>query len=115
VYFVLFVVYKNSGIMATFYETINFQLSDETTLRKGETPDMEKKLALNLMHRFCIGDIFRRVALNKPDKTALVYLYKGEKKGEITYGELNEKANRLANALLDLGYPKGRPGGDHLL
>ncbi len=68
---------------------------------------MEKELALNLMHRFCIGDIFRRVALNKPDKAALVYLYKGEKKGEITYGELNEKANRLANALLDLGIQKG--------
>jgi fatty-acyl-CoA synthase len=68
---------------------------------------MDKDLADNVMRRFCVGDIFRRVALNKPDKTAIIYHYRGEKRGEFTYAELNQKANRFANALLEKGIRKG--------
>ena len=33
---------------------------------------MIQEFAANMMRRFCVGDIFRRVALNKPDKTAII-------------------------------------------
>ena len=68
---------------------------------------MNEALATHVMRRFCIGDIFRRVALNKPDKTAIVYRYQGEVRGQYTFGELNRKANRFANALLEMGIKKG--------
>ena len=68
---------------------------------------MNEALATNVMRRFCIGDIFKRIALNKRDKTAIVYRYGGEVKGEYTFGDLNRMANRFANALLEKGIVKG--------
>ena len=49
-----------------------------------------------------MGDIIRRSAHRAPEKTALIF---GEKK--LSYGELNERVNRLANGLLKSGIEKG--------
>lgn len=49
-----------------------------------------------------IGDMFRLTAEKHPDRTALVF-----ENGRITYGELNRRVNRLANALIGLGLRKG--------
>ncbi len=67
---------------------------------------MEKVLQGNVMRRLCVGDFLKRTALNKPEKEAIVYNYDGEIKGRITYRELNQRANRLANALMGLGVEK---------
>jgi fatty-acyl-CoA synthase len=68
---------------------------------------MDEALQRNVMRRFCVGDILRRTALNKPNKEAIVYNYGGRVLGRLTYGELNRKANRFANALRQLGVKKG--------
>ncbi len=49
------------------------------------------------------GEICRLNALKYPDKPALHY----EDKATLTYAELNQRANRLANALLALGVRQG--------
>ncbi|MFO7963519.1 MAG: AMP-binding protein [Desulfobacterales bacterium] len=68
---------------------------------------MIEDLQFNVMRRFCVGDIFRRVALNKPNKEAIIYSYKGSTVGSATYGELNRRANRFADAVLKAGIQKG--------
>ena len=50
---------------------------------------------------YTLGEIPRRSALLWPDKTAVVY-----EDVRLTYRELNERVNRLANALLSLGTVK---------
>ncbi|MFO7962303.1 MAG: AMP-binding protein [Desulfobacterales bacterium] len=62
---------------------------------------------LNMMRRFCVGDILRRVSCNKPHKTAFIYSYAGEIKRRLTFKELNTEANRFANALKQMGVEKG--------
>ena len=49
-----------------------------------------------------MGDIIRRSAHRSPEKTALIF---GERK--LSYGELNERVNGMANSLLKLGIGKG--------
>ncbi len=49
-----------------------------------------------------MGDIIRRSAHRASEKIALIF---GEKK--LSYGELNERVNRLANGLLKSGIEKG--------
>ena len=49
-----------------------------------------------------MGDILRRSAHRSPRKTAFIF---GPL--SVTYEELNQRANRLANRLLDLGLKKG--------
>ncbi|HZG70920.1 MAG TPA: AMP-binding protein, partial [Chondromyces sp.] len=56
----------------------------------------------NVINRIAIGDILRRNAARFPDKVAVV---EGDK--EITYQELHELTNQLANYLLSLGLKKG--------
>ena len=51
---------------------------------------------------YVLGDIPRKGAKLQPDKTALVF-----EETRITYGGLNERVNRLANAILGLGFRKG--------
>jgi len=48
------------------------------------------------------GDIIRRSAHRDPEKTALIF---GDRK--LTYGELNQRVNRIANSLLKSGISKG--------
>jgi len=68
---------------------------------------VDDDLKLNVMRRLCVGDIFKRIALNKADKEAIVYSYKGSVVQRATYGELNRKANRVAHALMEAGIEKG--------
>jgi long-chain acyl-CoA synthetase len=49
-----------------------------------------------------VGNIMRRTADKFQDKTALIH-----KDNRITYGKLNERINRLANGLLEMGLKKG--------
>jgi acyl-CoA synthetase (AMP-forming)/AMP-acid ligase II len=56
------------------------------------------KLEYNLIHRACVGDILTRAAWRFPERVAV-------KDGDVslTFKELNERANRLGHALLNLG------------
>jgi long-chain acyl-CoA synthetase len=49
-----------------------------------------------------VGDMLRRSAHRQPGKTALAF---GD--NQITYKDLNERVNRLANSLLEMGLTKG--------
>ncbi len=49
-----------------------------------------------------VGDMIRRSADRFPDKTALIFRDK-----RITYGELNQRVNSMANRLLEMGGRKG--------
>lgn len=68
---------------------------------------MDKTLQLNVMRRMCVGDLLRRSAQKSAKKEALVYSYKGTITTRLTLGEMNQKVNRFANALTELGIKKG--------
>jgi acyl-CoA synthetase (AMP-forming)/AMP-acid ligase II len=53
-----------------------------------------------------LGDILRRNASVVPHKPAYVYRHGGDRT-LVTYGELNERANQVANALLAAGVARG--------
>ncbi len=55
----------------------------------------------NRVNRWVIADMLRRSRYHFPDKPALVF-----GKRRMTYAELEDDANRVANALLDLGVKK---------
>jgi len=55
----------------------------------------------NKTNRWVIADMLRRVRYHYPDKNALVFNDK-----TLTYTELEDECNRVANALLDLGVEK---------
>jgi fatty-acyl-CoA synthase len=55
----------------------------------------------------CVGDLLRRSAQKSAKKEALVYSYKGTITTRLTLGEMNQKVNRFANALTELGIKKG--------
>ncbi|WP_066304309.1 class I adenylate-forming enzyme family protein [Bacillus sp. FJAT-29814] len=54
------------------------------------------------MAELTIGDAFVRSVNNYPSKTALIF-----ESRRLTYSELNQRVNQLANGLLALGYQKG--------
>jgi fatty-acyl-CoA synthase len=68
---------------------------------------MEKALESHVMRRMCVGDLLRRSAQKSAKKEALVYSYKGTITTRLTLEELNQKVNRFANALTELGIKKG--------
>jgi len=51
---------------------------------------------------YTVADIIRNSALNFPEAEAVVF-----EDVRLTYLELNQRTNALANALSDLGYKKG--------
>jgi fatty-acyl-CoA synthase len=55
----------------------------------------------NRVNRWVIADMIRRSAHHYPDKTALIF-----RDRSLTYTELEEDCNRVANALLDIGVRK---------
>ena len=59
-------------------------------------------MAYRGLWRITGSDVLRRTALRVPEKPAIIF--KGK---EITYREFNACANRVANALIDLGIKKG--------
>ena len=68
---------------------------------------MEKALESHVMRRMCVGDLLRRSVQKFAKKEALVYSYKGTITTRLTLEELNQKVNRFANALTELGIKKG--------
>ncbi len=68
---------------------------------------MDQALQLNVMRRLCVGDLLRRSVQKFAKKEALVYSYKGTITTRLTFEELNQKVNRFANALTELGIKKG--------
>ena len=55
----------------------------------------------NKVNRWVIADMIRRSAYHYPDKKALIF---GDK--SLTYSEMENECNRVANALIDLGVKK---------
>jgi fatty-acyl-CoA synthase len=55
----------------------------------------------NKVNRWVIADMIRRSRYHYPDKAALIF---GDKR--LTYSEMEDECNRVANALLDLGIEK---------
>jgi len=55
----------------------------------------------NKVNRWVIADMIRRSAYHYPDKTAMIF---GDK--SLTYTEMEDECNRVANALRDLGVKK---------
>jgi fatty-acyl-CoA synthase len=68
---------------------------------------MEPSEAMNMMRRFCVGDLVRRRVRKAPKDEAIVMNYKGSITRRLTYEELNREANRFANAIMSLGVKKG--------
>ena len=57
--------------------------------------------------RATIGDQLRRHAQHQPDEAAVVFFHLDGRREEVSYAELNERANRLANRLRELGVGRG--------
>jgi len=55
----------------------------------------------NKVNRWVIADMIRRSSYHYPEKTALIF-----KDSELTYTELEDATNQVANALIDLGVKK---------
>ena len=68
---------------------------------------MEKALESHVMRRMCVGDLLRRSVQKFAKKEALVYSYKGTITTRLTFEEMNQKVNRFASALTELGIKKG--------
>lgn len=68
---------------------------------------MKKALESHVMRRMCVGDLLKRSTQKSAKKEALVYSYKGTITTRLTLGEMNQKVNRFANALTELGIKKG--------
>ena len=63
-----------------------------------ETLELDENFEIELANEGIINKIFENIALENPDKTILY-----AEDGELTYDELNKKANRIANALIKRG------------
>ncbi|HLJ50201.1 MAG TPA: AMP-binding protein [Bryobacteraceae bacterium] len=59
-------------------------------------------LEYNLIHRFNVGDSLRRAAARDPRRHAIHFHGR-----DLTYGEFDAMANRIARELLDLGISRG--------
>lgn len=55
----------------------------------------------NRVNRWVVADLLRRGRYHQPDRTALIF-----KDRHLSYAELDDECNRVANALLDLGIHK---------
>lgn len=64
-------------------------------------------LEKNMMRRATIGDALRRNTKRHPNKPLFIFYDQSGNKRVYTYKEVNDKANRFANALISLGIKKG--------
>ena len=78
------------------------KFSSEEDLLKNisicETLELDEGFEIELANEGIINKIFENIALENPDKTILY-----AEDGELTYDELNKKANRIANSLIKRG------------
>ena len=63
-----------------------------------KTLEMDEDFKIELANEGIINKIFENIALENPDKTILY-----AEDGELTYDELNKKANKIANSLIKRG------------
>ena len=63
-----------------------------------ETLELDEDFEIELANEGIINRIFENIALENPDKTILY-----AEDGQLTYDELNRKANRIANSLIKRG------------
>jgi fatty-acyl-CoA synthase len=77
--------------------------SDEKASYSSITPENLDFLMnrYNRVNRWVIADMIRRSAYHYPDKTALIYNDRS-----LTYAQLEEESNRVANALINQGIKK---------
>lgn len=77
----------------------------------GMRPDLSgvDPLTVNLTHRVCVGDLLTRSAAHYGDRIALV---DGEL--ELSYAEIEARANALARGLAERGYQRGDAVGMQL-
>ena len=67
---------------------------------------MDKVIRDNLIQRVAVGDIFRRLSATSGDQPAVVE-FRGERKIELTYKELNGRLNQFVRAMRERGFHKG--------
>ena len=80
------------------------RLSDEDRFRYQSLNEENLEFLLNRyngVNRWVIADMIRRSAYHVPDKPALIF-----RDTTLTYAQLEDECNRVANALLDLGVEK---------
>ncbi len=93
--------------VAIFEQVVNTQgdISNIQLLTSAECDAMYAQCAPVREHRKLqgtIGDLFEQRVAERPSATAVVY-----SKGELSYDELNQRANQIANLLRELGVEQG--------
>ncbi len=103
-------LYKESTMkrFAKSYQHILTQMLEETKILKeiSAVPDLEREKLLGEYNDYtvsypkeeCIHELFEKNAQVHPDKTAVIACDK-----TVTYGELNQMANKVAHSLLERG------------
>lgn len=76
--------------------TINETLLNSISIRREI--ELDEDFEIDLANEGVINNIFEKISLENPDKTILY-----TEDGELTYDELNRKANKIANSLIKNG------------
>jgi len=77
---------------------IFYEITDESV--------RELRKRYSKIRRWVIADFLRRNARRYPEKTALIFNHPDGREIRLTYPELDREANKVANALLELGLKK---------
>ena len=89
----------NSFIESTNILIDKFIENTETPLKNiSITESKNEQFEIKLKNEGLINKIFENIAQDNPEKTILY-----AEDGELTYSQLNKKANKIANALIDKG------------
>ena len=81
----------------------------ERLLRAALLPLRFTKNAARLLRSALMADFLTAYSITQPDKLAVIDDRPDGTVTTLTYSELNEQANRLANVLLDLGHVPATP------
>jgi fatty-acyl-CoA synthase len=79
-------------------EDVFYEINDENV--------RELRKRYNKIRRWVIADFLRRSGRRYPEKTALIFNHPDGREIRLTYSELDKMANKVANALLNLGIKK---------
>ena len=97
--------FYSKELMEAFLDSMNILLDEfncnETLLKNisiRKKIELDEEFEIKLANEGLVNKIFENIALENPDKTILY-----AEDGELTYSELNKKANKIANALINRG------------
>ena len=97
--------FYSKELMESFLNGINVLLSKFNSSDKllknisiREEIELDEDFEIKLANEGIITDMFENITSENPDKTILI-----AEDGELTYDELNKKANRIANGLIKRG------------